>query len=429
MNAVRGISLAALAASMPSAVFGAVQANGSPMPRAILRANANDAPPAQLMNDLITAVSGFNERNEGRIGDIEASLNRILAGDAGRAAGGLFADLGAGPHDSEYSKLFASYIRSGGGADELRRLNGEGSRAQVHAAMSAGSDSAGGYLAPTEWDRAVHKAQVVLSPMRRLAKVITTGVGAYSTVWSDNSWGSGWVGETAARPATTTPTLSSLTFASGEIYANAAVTQRLLDDSELDLEMWLATELGDEFTKLEGVAFISGNGTNKPRGLLSYVTGGASDGAHPGGNLTIVSTAAIGTITLDDLIGFAYSLSAPYRQGASWLMASTTAAYLAKLKDGEGNYLWRESTVVGQPATLLGYPVEIDEGMPAIANDALPIAFGNFREGYVINDRFGTRILRDPYTNKPYVMFYGTKRVGGGVEDPNAIRLLKVKAA
>ena len=109
-------------------------------------------------------------------------------------------------------------------------------------------------------------------------------------------------------------------------------------------------------------------------------------------------------------------------------MSSTTAAYLAKLKDGQGDYLWRESTVVGQPATLLGYPVEIDEGMPVIANDALPIAFGNFREGYVINDRAGTRILRDPYSNKPFVQFYATTRVGGGIEDPNAIRLLKVRA-
>lgn len=398
---------------MPSAVCGAVRAESSD--------------PAVLFGQLRAAHDNFQATQNQRMGEIEGAVNQLLHADAGRALGGSRA-LFAAP-EPEYSKLFAQYVRSGTGADDLRRLNGEGSRAQVHAAMSVGSDSAGGYLAPTEWDRMVHRAQLIVSPMRRLAKVITTGVGAYSTVWSDNVWGSGWVGETAARPSTATPTLSSLEFASGEIYANAAITQRLLDDSELDLETWLSTELGDEFTKQEGIAFISGNGTLKPRGLLTYVTGGASDGTHPGGNLTVVNTAAIGTITLDDLIGFAYSLSAPYRQGASWLMASTTAAYLAKLKDGEGNYLWRESTVAGQPATLLGYPVEIDEAMPAVGNDALPIAFGNFTQGYVINDRFGTRILRDPYTNKPYVQFYATKRVGGGIEDPNAIRLLKVKAA
>lgn len=413
MRALPGLSLAALAASIPSGVCGT--------PR------AETPDPAVLFAQLRTAHEGFQASQNQRMGNIEAAIDQLGLSVAGRIFGGGGSTFAA--PEPEYSNLFAQYIRNGSGDPDLRRLNGEGSRAQVHAAMSVGSDSAGGYLAPTEWDRMVHQAQRVVSPMRRVAKVITTGAGAYSTVWNNNVWGSGWVGETAARPETVTPTLSSLQFASGEIYANAAITQRLLDDSEIDLEAWLAGELGDEFTQQEGVAFITGNGTNKPRGLLTYVTGGASDGVHPGGNLTVVSTAAIGVITLDDLIGFAYSLSSPYRQGASWLMASTTAAYLAKLKDGEGNYLWRESTTVGQPATLLGYPVEIDEGMPAVANDALPIAFGNFREGYVINDRFGTRILRDPFTAKPYVLFYATKRVGGGIENPNAIRLLKVKAA
>ena len=132
--------------------------------------------------------------------------------------------------------------------------------------------------------------------------------------------------------------------------------------------------------------------------------------------------------TTDVLVDFAYSLTAPYRSGATWLMNSTTAATIAKMKDGQGNYIWREGLIAGQPATLLGYPVEIDEGMPSIGAGALPIAFGNFARGYLINDRLGIRTTRDPYTNKPFVFFYTTKRVGAGVLDPNAIRLLKISA-
>jgi len=274
----------------------------------------------------------------------------------------------------------------------------------------------------------VRKAQQEISPMRRIAQVVTTGVGAFSTVWSNNAWGSGWVGETAARPETTTPALSTLEFAAGEIYANAAITQRLLDDSALNIESWLSSEIADEFTRQEGIAWISGNGVNKPRGLLTYVSGGASDGVHPGGNLTVVNGGSAATVSADGLVDFAYSLPSPYRQGASWLMSSSTAATIAKLKDGDGNYLWREGYKQGEPATLLGYTVEIDEGMPLVAADALPIAFGNFSRGYLINDRLGVRTIRDPYTNKPFVNFYTTKRVGGGVLDPKAIRLLRIAA-
>ena len=266
--------------------------------------------------------------------------------------------------------------------------------------------------------------------MRRLARVVPTTVRAYSTLYAASGWGSGWVGETAARPETSTPTFDPLTFPHGEIYANPGITQNLLDDADFNLEAWLADEVAEEFGKQEGVAFIAGNGTNKPRGLLTYVEGGASDDHHPGGNLTVVLSGAAAALPgPDGLIDFVYGLSAPYRQNAKWLMNSMTAAAIAKFKDGDGNYLWRETYVAGQPATLLGYAVEIDENMPNVAADALPIAFGDFKRGYVINDRQSVRVLRDPYTNKPYVHFYTTKRVGGGVDDPKAIRLMKIGTA
>ncbi len=394
-------------------------------PRAVAMSPlAQGSDPATILAEMQSTVSDFIARNDRRVGDIEASMDRVLMQGAAERLGGT----GGIGDDPEYTKTFASYMRGGKGEEDLRSANAEGYRSQIHAAMSIGTPSDGGYLAPVEWDRMVRKAQHDLSPMRRIAKVVSTGVGAFSTVWSNDLWGTGWVGESAARPGTSTPSLSPLEFATGEIYTNAAITQRLLDDSALNLETWLASEIADEFTRQESIAWISGDGVNKPRGLLTYVTGGASDGYHPGGNLTVVNGGAAATITADGLVDFAYSLPSPYRQGASWLMTSTTAAVIAKIKDGDGNFLWRESYRQGEPATLLGYPVEIDEGMPSVAADALPIAFGDFTRGYLINDRLGVRILRDPYTNKPFVNFYAIKRVGGGVLDPTAIRLLKIAA-
>ena len=316
----------------------------------------------------------------------------------------------------------------------MRVANAAGTeRGSIRAAMSESDNSAGGYLAPIEWDRQVRKAQRSISPMRRIARIVTTGVNGYSTLWNSDQWGSGWVGETAARPATTTASLFPLTFPAGEIYANPAATQRLLDDSLIDFEAWLQAELGDEFARQEGVAFVAGDGVNKPLGFLQHLPGGvAATGqplAHPGGELGVTVSGAAAAITADGLVDLKYGLGAPYRQGACWLMNSTTAALVAKLKDGDGNYLWRESLAVDQPATLLGSAVEIDENMPNVAVDAFPIAFGDFARGYLINDRIGIRVLRDPYSNKPFVHFYATRRVGGGVLDPKAIRVQKVAAS
>lgn len=398
-----------------------------PIPRSIIGAPRAEAGTAEMLNKIKAAVEDMRSRNDGRISAIEAHVDEL----ARAGATGLL-NSGAGTNrqdDPEYSALFASYFRRGTSEDDLRTAQGNGDRARILASMTSGTPADGGYLAPTEWDRRIQQKQMLTSPMRRLAQVRTTTVGAYSTVWNSDAWGSGWVGETAERPQTSNPTLSSIVFGHGEIYAMPAVSQRLLDDAQFNMEQWLADSVDREFGKQEGIAFISGNGTNKPFGLLQYVTGGAAATQHPGGTLGITVSGSAGAVTVDQLIQIAYDLGAPYRQNATWLMNSQTAAQIAKLKDGEGNLIWRESFIVGQPATLLGRPVEIDENMPDIAAGSTPIAFGDFYSGYVINDRIGTRILRDPYTNKPFVMFYVTKRVGGGVLDPNAIRLMKIAAA
>lgn len=385
-----------------------------------------EADPKTVLAKLIPAFETFKASYNDRVAALEGEVDSLAV----KAAADILNGGGSlRPDDPEYTKTFAAYFRNGETEQELRGLNATGHRAQIHAAMSVGTNSDGGYLAPVEWDRQIRKSRLLTSPMRRLATVQTTGVGAFSTVWSNEAWGSGWVGETAARPATSTPTLSSLIFNTGEIYANVAVTQRLLDDVDFNLETWLANEVNGEFARQEDVAFISGNGTNKPMGLMTYVTGGAGAGVHPGGDLSVTTVVSPTAITFDELIDFAYSLTAPYRQNASWLMNSQTAAKLAKLKDGDGNYLWRESVIQGQPSTLLGYPVEFDENMAAATAGLTPIAFGDFKAGYLINDRIGTRILRDPYSNKPYVHFYCVKRVGAGLLDPNAIRLLKMAAS
>jgi len=376
---------------------------------------------------LAVAFEKFKAHYNGRVDALEQAHDDLARLSASQKLGGGGAFR---PDDPEYSTQFAAYFRHGTGETDIQAAQKQGTRAQIQAAMQQGNNADGGYLAPTEWDRRIQQAQRAVSPMRRLAQVRTTAVGAYSTVWNNDAWGSGWVGETAARPATTTPTLSSIVFAAGEIYANPAVTQRLLDDASFDIEQWLADSVDREFSVQEGIAFISGNGTNKPFGLLQYVVGGAAENQHPGGTLGITPSGHATTIpNADALVTFAYSLTAPYRQNATWLMNSQTAAAIAKMKDGQGNFIWRESLVAGQPATLLGRPVEIDENMPNVGADAFAIAFGDFYAGYLINDRIGTSVLRDPFTNKPYVQFYVRKRVGGGVLDPNAIRLMKIAAS
>ena len=396
------------------------------VPRGICGTVRGERDPAALFADLRSAVEAHNTRQNSRMDTIEAAVNSALLNNAGSQFGLAGSSM---PDDPEYSSAFASYFRNGA-ADaerELREANASGQRQTIHAAMSVGTNSDGGYIAPEEWDRRIRQRLRSTTPMRSIAQVQATSSGAFTTLWSSDEFGSGWVGETAVRPQTTGASLAQLTFEAGEIFAQPAATQRLMDDAEINIEAWLAESVEREFSRQEGIAFISGDGVNKPRGLLTYVAGGASDGEHPGGNLEVFNSESATDIPgADTLLTFKYSLAAPYRQNARWLMNSQTAAAIAKMKDGDGNYVWREGLIADEPATLLGRPVTIDEGMPNIAADALPIAFGDFQAGYLINDRVGTRVLRDPYTNKPFVRFYTTKRVGGGVLDPHAIKLLKI---
>lgn len=378
---------------------------------------------------VLAALDEFKAKHLARIDRLEAALDDQAVTLAAAKLGGSGVTGGPAP-DPEYTTAFASYFRRGDDEAAVKAANQTGWRRDaINAAMSVGSNTDGGYTAPVEWDRKIRQAQLVQSPMRRLAEVVTTGVAGYSTLWNNGGWGSAWVGETASRPTTTAATFSPLTFATGEIYAEPAITQKLLDDSQIDMGEYLASQLALEFSRQEDIAFVSGDGVNKPAGFMTYVTGGANAGAHPGGNLDVVPSGDAASVTYDGLVNMLYGLGAAYRPNASWTMNSTTAAVLMKLKDSASFPIWANSMQIDMPPNLLGRPVEINENMPNLAAGTSPIALGDFQQGYVINDRFGVRILRDPYTAKPYVLFYTTKRVGGGLKDPRAIRLMKIAAS
>jgi HK97 family phage major capsid protein len=240
------------------------------------------------------------------------------------------------------------------------------------------------------------------------------------------------VSETAGRPETATPTFIEVAPPFGELYANPAASQAMLDDAAFDVEAWLAQEIATEFARAEGSAFVGGNGVNRPKGFLSNPTSAQGDHLRAFGTIQYLATGEVGGFGAgpsDKLIDLVQSLRPPYRQGAAFVMNSATASAIRKFKTADGAFVWQPGLTGGQPDTLLGYPVVEAEDMPDIAANSLSIAFGNFRSGYLIAERTETQILRDPYSNKPFVHFYATKRVGGMVSNSEAIKLLKFAAS
>jgi HK97 family phage major capsid protein len=215
----------------------------------------------------------------------------------------------------------------------------------------------------------------------------------------------------------------------GELYANPAASQAMLDDAGFDVERWLGEEIGREFARAEGVAFVTGDGVNKPRGFLSNPVAATGDATRAFGTLQFITSGAAGNFAAaapqDRLVDLVHALAAPYRQGATWVMNSATLARVRKFKTSDGAFIWQPALSADQPQTLLGYPVMEVDAMPDVAADSLAIAFGNFRAGYLIAQRRDTTVLKDPYSNKPYVHFYATRRVGGTLLDSRAIKLMR----
>lgn len=360
------------------------------------------------MEDVVRAEKV--ERINKDVGDLQAALDAANAKIASMSISSAGQDT---VRDQEYSEAFRAHF----------------TRGEVQASLNKGTDSEGGYLAPVEWDRTITNKLVEVSPMRTIASVQTISTAGFKKLFNLRGTGSGWVGEAAARPETNTPTFGEMSFTPGEIYANPAATQQMLDDAEVNLESWIAGEVQTEFAKQEGLAFVSGNGTNKPAGFLTYATGAANATANPLGSIAVKTAASETALDEDELLDLIYGVPSSYTDGARFVMNRTSMGVARKLRDNDGRQLWQPSMQAGQPSQLLGYPVTEMADMPDIAAGATPIAFGNFARAYLIVDRTGVRVQRDPYTNKPYVMFYTTKRVGGGVVDPQGMQILKMKAS
>lgn len=292
--------------------------------------------------------------------------------------------------------------------------------------FSGASGPEGGFAVPQEIDALIGSTLKDISPIRSIATVVQTGSAGYRKLVTDGGTPSGWVSETAGRPETDTPNFNEIAPPTGELYANPAASQTMLDDAAFDVEAWLADEIAREFAQAEGAAFISGSGTNQPRGFLNATVTDEKDDARAFGSLQYIPSGSAGDFaSADALVDLVHMLRPAYRQGATFVMNSSTLARIRKFKTADGAFLWQPSLANGQPGTLLGYPVVEAEDMPDIAADSLSIAFGNFRAGYLIAERSATNILRDPFTNKPFVHFYATKRVGGQVMNSEAIKLMQ----
>lgn len=312
---------------------------------------------------------------------------------------------------------------------EINAMNDFMRRGEERAELKKADNGSGGYLVPNEWDRTITDKLQEFSPARSVFRVQPTSKPTFERLYNMHGATSGWVGESEARSNTDTPVFKPLKFETGEIYANPSATQQILDDSEIDLGQFLATEVQSEFSLQENKAFFVGDGANgKPTGLLTYAEGGTNATKHPLGAIKVVKSGNANSITYDGLVDLIYSLPATFAQNAVFLMNRNTLAAVRKLKDADGNPLWQPSLQAGQPSTLLGYPVHEMAEMPDVAANALAIAFGDFKLGYMILDRKGVSVLRDPYSKKPFVQFYTTKRVGGGVDNPEAMRLMQIAA-
>jgi HK97 family phage major capsid protein len=394
---------------------------------------------ALAFDGFMNAFEAFKDANDERLAQIEGSLSEdvITREKVDRISTAMdeqkrafermltkSSRLGApgSPFVStEHKTAFDQYIRKGR-EDGLRMVEAK--------SMSASVDADGGYLVPEQTEIEIGRRLAAISPIRNLASVRTVTSSVYKKPFASSGPAVGWVAEQAARPETNQGVLSELNFPTMELYAMPAATSVLLDDAAVDIDAWIAEEVELAFAEQEGAAFVNGNGTTQPSGFMTAAQ--VDESAWAWGSLGTVSTGTSGDFDAnepgDALVELIYALKAGYRQNANFVMNRKVQAEVRKLKDGDGNYLWAPPATAGEAAMLMGFPVVEAEDMPDIVADGSAIAFGDFRRGYVVVDRAGVRVLRDPYSSKPYVLFYTTKRVGGGIQDFDAIKLLKFGA-
>jgi HK97 family phage major capsid protein len=320
--------------------------------------------------------------------------------------------------DLKLKNALVKYVRGG-----INNIDGEEKNILVdHSkAMSVMVGAEGGYAVTPQVETRILEKIRLTSPIRQYADVITISTDRIEFPAEGDDFESAWVGETEARPETATGTFTSIGIDIFEQYAQPAVTQKLLDDAYFDIEAYVTRKIADKLGREENKAFFTGDGIKKPRGLLTYPTGTNN------GQIEQIVSGGASTITPGGLINLIFALPDAYQAGAVFMMNKTTVQAIRMLKDTEDRYIWSPG-FGGQPSTLFEFPVVRASDMPAVTSNALAIAFGNFREGYLIVDRTGIRVLRDPYTRKGFVRIYTTKRVGGGVKNFDAIKLMKISA-
>ncbi|MDQ2089143.1 phage major capsid protein [Marimonas arenosa] len=319
--------------------------------------------------------------------------------------------------ETPHHKAFDAYVRTGDD-DALRGLELEGK------AMSTAVASDGGYLVDPQTAEQIKSVLESTSSVRAIANVVNVEATSYDVLIDHTDVGAGWATETASATETATPSIDRIVIPLHELSAMPKASQRLLDDSAFDIEGWLAGRIADKFARAEAAAFINGDGSDKPVGILTHTA--VDNDSWTWGNVGYVATGAAGDFNGGDaIVDLVYALGAQYRANGTFMMNSKTAGAVRKLKDLDGRFLWSDGLAAGEPARLMGYPVLIAEDMPDVATDSFSIAFGDFNAGYTVAERPDLRVLRDPFSAKPHVLFYATKRVGGDVSDFAAIKLLK----
>lgn len=384
---------------------------------------ANDARLAEIekrgkadpqFDEKLTRIEGELKRLEAEKAALEAKMNRP----------GFVPGRGEDEtKKQEHKAAFTKWVRRGveEGLGELEKK-----------AVSVAVPGDGGYAVPEVLAAQIDALLGKETPMRGVCRIITVGSEDYRELVNKHGATSGWVGETDARTTTSSPALAEVSPFMGEIYANPEATQKALDDIFFDVDGWIVAELAKTFGEAENSAFTTGDGIKKPKGLLAYPTAATADGARPFGTIQYLKTGVAAAFPAsnpqDLLIDVIHAIKAGHRANAKWMLTGLTLAAIRKWKDSDGNYLWQPGLQVGVPSSLLGYPVAENEDMPQVGANAFPVAFGDFVAAYTIVDRVGVRMLRDPFTNKPYVGFYTTKRVGGFAKNTEAVKFIKCEA-
>ncbi len=346
------------------------------------------------------------------------NFNAMLRADL-QAKGRPFAEVDADAYQ-QYKSGFFKLVRTG---------NLESLTSDERKAMSVGSDPDGGYLIPAPTAGRIVSKVYEQSVIRQLANVVTISTNELEGIVDNDEAEAGWVGEIDARNDTATPQVGKYRIEAHEMYAQPKFTQKLIDDAAVDIEAWLAGKVADKFARVEGAAFMTGNGVGKPRGIFAYPTAATADSARAWGTIQHIATGASGawhTTKFDPLFDAIAALQPQYLQNATFVMRREVRTKIRKMKEATSDrYLWEPSLQAGQPDRLLGYAARVDQYAPALDTGSLSLAFGDFREAYTIVDRIGVRVLRDPYTAKPYIRFYSTRRTGGGAVNFEAVKFLQ----